>query len=75
MKQVEYYETWIDCSCGQRLGGTHIDRGYIFVCRNCGKNHWRGFRALMGVIFGPNTYNRLHGRPITKYLADNEQLI
>ncbi len=37
-------EKWINCSCGQTIGGTYISNmGYIFTCTTCGRTHRGGF--------------------------------
>lgn len=52
MRPIGYAEKWINCSCGNRLGGTYIVRyGYIFTCKECGKTH-RGGLWIRTLLWG-----------------------
>ncbi len=43
---MKYSEKWINCNCGNRLGGTYVGYGYIFACRECGRVHRGGWWIL-----------------------------
>ena len=53
---MKWNDTYLDCSCGNRLGGTHISGGYVFTCGVCGKTFRKGFRAFVQRLFGSNMY-------------------
>ena len=66
----KFETTQFYCKCGQAIEVTHFTGHYLLTCKSCGRNHWEGWRGLLGRLFGGGFYCFLCTGRWPRYVKD-----